>query len=225
MREYRIPSRMRGSGVIAVNTATMIPAGMGTKLIASDQREASHAVVGSLIRRGIPHTDAVRMVRRATARAYEKSSMRAAEGMGAQGDADSAGQSWLDRTTQIISEYNDSSYDKNQVHSEANVAAGGISALLGARFDDLSSQMIDWLDAAVDTLAKIAKDTLSASFQSPWKEGAAAFSQQLKSEVYAGANALRKTGENIADVATMDWKPWVGGGVALAIAAKLAGIL
>lgn len=225
MRNYRIPSRLRGSGVIAVNTATLIPAGMGTKLIDSDHREASHAVVGSLIRRGIPHTDAVRMVRRATARAYETSSMRAAEGMGAAGDADPAGQSWLVRTDQIVNEYKDSSYSKSQVHQEAQIAMQGISALLENRIDDLSEQMIGWLYKADDTLDQIQKDTLSASFQSPWGSGAVAFGESVSSSVKSGAAALQKAGQNIADVATMDWKPWVGGGVALAIAAKLAGIL
>lgn len=225
MRNYRIPSRMRGSGVISVNTATMIPAGMGTKLIASDHREASHTVVGNMVRLGIPHPVAVRMVRRATARAYETSSMRAAEGLGAAGDADPAGQSWLDRTTDIVNEWKDSSYSKAQVHSEAQTAMQAVSALLQNRIDDLSQQMIDWLYKADDVLDQVQKDTLSATFQSPWKEGTVAFGQQVSSEVQAGVKALQKAGQNVVDVATTNWTPWIGGGVALAIAGKLAGVL
>ena len=151
--------------------------------------------------------------------------MRAAEGMGAQGDADPAGQSWLARTDEIVAEYKNSSYDKSQVHSEAQIAMQAINALLENRIDDLSEQMIGWLYKADDTLSQIQKDTLSASFQSPWGAGAVAFGQQISSEAQAGAAALRKTGQNIVDVATTNWTPWIGGGVALAIAAKLAGVM
>jgi hypothetical protein len=105
--------------------------------------------------------------------------------------ADEAGQSWLDRTTEIIQEYGDPSYDRAQVHDEAARAAQGINALLENRSSEISPQMFEWLGQAVDVNAKINADTLDASFQSPWRSAASGFGQDLAQEAKAGLRGVK----------------------------------
>lgn len=130
--------------------------------------------------------------------------------------ADPAGQSWLDRTTAIVAEYKDPAYSKADLHLEAQNAMQGISALLQNRFSQLSSQMVQWLYAADDTLNKVQVGTLSATFESPWAAGATEFFQTLKQEVVAGGKAL------VNPLSVVPWWAWpLGGLVGLAAAKSL----
>lgn len=112
--------------------------------------------------------------------------------------ADDAGQSWLDRTTAIATEYQDPNYSKEAVHNEASLAAQGINQLLEHRFNELSPQMVEWLQQAVDVNAKINADTLDASFQSPWASASSGFVQDVGQEIKAGVQGVKNAGEKIA---------------------------
>jgi hypothetical protein len=234
-----IPSGMHGIEDSYISegwrTADLIPTGMhGLGAVASG---TAGAVLAKMIRAGMSPERARVILSRATARLARRPVALPArrlapanptrisggllKGMGAAGDADPAGQSWLDRTTQITLEWKDPTYDKSQAHSEAQIAMQGISALLQNRFADLSDTMVQSLYQADDALDQVQKDTLSASYQSPWAAGAVAFGQQVSSEVQAGAAALSKAAQTAVNIATTPLTYYVGAGVAALVGAKM----
>jgi hypothetical protein len=132
--------------------------------------------------------------------------------------ADEAGQSWLDRTTAIATEFQDANYSREAVHNEAQLAMQGINQLLEHRYNELSPQMVEWLYQAVDTNDKIQKDTLEATFQSPWSAGASEFGTALKQEAAAGVQGVKQAAKDVAKAVSVDF-------TIIAIAAVAIGLL
>jgi hypothetical protein len=118
--------------------------------------------------------------------------------------ADDAGQSWLDRTTAIISEYADPNYSKEAVHNEASLAAQGISQLLQHRYNELSPGMVENLQTAVDVCAQINADTLDAAYKSPWASASSGFVQDVQQEISAGVTAVKDAGKKAASAFSFD---------------------
>ncbi len=93
--------------------------------------------------------------------------------------ADDAAKSWLIRVTEIIGDYKTSG-PSEQLWYQSSTAANGITALLQARFQELSSGMVTRLGQAVDVCADIKAKSLGAAKGSPLADATQEFFDSIR---------------------------------------------